>query len=247
MSLEGGSGCAAGERTLLIPCKASRVSSARVFYLADRLRPRAPSSVDPAHRDTHIRRSLAPSRARGANVPGAARPSLCVRICVNVTSCGAQEDLLASYKGNYPGEVPYCSATLVPHLEEKIGSECMDLVKVEKEWLEDRRSRIYKVTTSLGHLQNRIGRGNVHPGAKTPQYSDRSSTTSFDARARGHRRCGDREFCSCTTFEKKSGSLCTKCFFCGACQRCSLVPNCRTHQTIEPQYSYFGELVTEVL
>jgi hypothetical protein len=62
-----------------------------------------------------------------------------------VTFCGAQKDLLASYKGNYPGEVPYCSATLVPHLEEKIGSKCMNLVKVEEEGLEDRRSRICKV------------------------------------------------------------------------------------------------------
>jgi hypothetical protein len=59
-----------------------------------------------------------------------------------VTSCVAQEDLLASYKGNYPGEVPYGSATLVPHLEEKIGSKSMNLVKVEEERLEDRRSRI---------------------------------------------------------------------------------------------------------
>ena len=247
MSLEGGSGCAAGERTLWIPCKASRASCARVFYLVNRLRPRAPSSVDPAHRDTHIQRSLAPSRARGGDVPGAVRPSLCVCSCVNGTSSSAQEDLLASYKGNYPGEVPYRSTTLIPHLEEKIGSKCMNLVKVEEERLEDRRSRICKVTTSLGHPQNHIDKGNAHPGARTPQYSDRSSTTSFDARARGHRRCGDREFCSCTTFEKKSGSLCTRCFFCGACQRCSFVPKHRTHQTVEPQYSYFGELVAEVL
>lgn len=142
MNLEGGSGCAAGGQTPWTPCKASRASFARVFYSVDHLRPLAPSSVYPAHRDTRIQRSLAPFRARGANVPGAAQLSLCVRTCVNVTSCVAQEDLLASYKGNYPGEVPYCSATLIPHLEEKIGSKSMNLVKVEEERLEDRRSRI---------------------------------------------------------------------------------------------------------
>jgi hypothetical protein len=120
MNLEGGSVCAAGGRTLLIPCKALRASCARVFYSVDRLRPQAPSSVDPAHRDTRIQRSLAPSHARGVNVPGAVQPSLYVHEFVNVIFCGAREDLLASYKGNYPGEVPYCGAALIPHLEEKI-------------------------------------------------------------------------------------------------------------------------------
>src|SRR6266403_162799 len=217
MNLEGGNGCVAGERTPWIPCIALRASCARVFYLVDRLRPQAPSSVDPAHRDTRIQRSLAPSHAKDVNAPGAVRPSLCVRECVNVTSCGAREDLLASYKGDYSGEVPYCSTALIPHLEEKIRSKCMNLVEVEEERLEDRRSRICKVTILSGHLPNRPDRKNMHPGAKTPQYSDRSSTTSFDARARGHRRCSDRQFCSCTTFEKKSGSDCTKIFFCIAC------------------------------
>jgi hypothetical protein len=139
--------------------------------------------------------------------------------CTNSLMClfEAREDLLASHKSNYSGKVPYCSATLIPHLEEKIGSKRVDLVEVEEERLEDRRSRICKVTMLSGYRQNHIDRENMHPGANTPQYSDRSSTTSFEARARGHRRCSDRLFCSCTTFEKKSGSVCTKIFFCVAC------------------------------
>ena len=216
MNLEGGSGSAAGERILWILCKALHASCARVFYSVDRLHPRAPSSVDPAHRDTRCQRSLAPSHARGVNVPGAVLPSPCMYEFVDVTF-RCWEDLLASYKGNYPGKVPYCSTALIPHLEEKICSKCVNLVKVEEERLKDRRSRICKVTTLSGYHQNRIDRENMHPGANTPQYSDRSSTTSFDARARGHRRCRDRQFCSCTTFEKKSGSVCTKFFFCVAC------------------------------
>jgi hypothetical protein len=78
MNLEAGSGSAAGERILWILCKALRASCARVFYSVDRPRLRAPSSVDPAHRGTRFQRSLAPSHARGVNVHGAVRPSLCV-------------------------------------------------------------------------------------------------------------------------------------------------------------------------
>jgi hypothetical protein len=78
MNLEAGSGSAAGERILWILCKALRASCARVFYSVGRPRLRAPSSVDPAHRDTRFQRSLAPSHARGVNVHGAVRPSLCV-------------------------------------------------------------------------------------------------------------------------------------------------------------------------
>ena len=158
MNLEGGSGSAAGEQILWILCKALHASCARVFYLVDRLHPRAPSSVDPAHRDTRFLRSLAPSHARGVNVPGAVRPSLCMHEFVNVTF-RCREDLLASYKGNYPGEVPYCSTALIPHLEEKICSKCVNLVKIEEKRLEDRRSRICKVTALSGHHQNRIDSG----------------------------------------------------------------------------------------
>jgi hypothetical protein len=159
----------------------------------------------------------------------------------------SQDHVLAPHKGDDPCEVSYCSATLIPHLEEELGSKCMNLVEVEEEGLEDGRSRVCKVTALSAHLRDRIDEENMHPGAKTPQYSDRSSTTSFEARARGHRRCKGREFCSCTTFEKNSGSLCTKFFFCGACQRYSFVPKHRAHQTVEPKYACFRELVTEVL
>ena len=130
----------------------------------------------------------------------------------------SRDHALAPHEGDDPGEVSYRSTTLIPHLEEEVGSKRMDLVKVEEERLEDRRSRVCKATTLSEHLRNRIDEENMHPGAKTPQYSERSSTTSFDARARGHRRCNGREICSCTTFEKSSGSLCTKFFFRGACQ-----------------------------
>ncbi len=85
MNLEGGSGSAAGERILWILCRALRASCARVFYSVDRLRPRVPSSVYPAHRDTRFQRSLAPFHAKGVNVPGAMRSSLCVHGFVNVT------------------------------------------------------------------------------------------------------------------------------------------------------------------
>lgn len=159
----------------------------------------------------------------------------------------SRDHALAPHKGDDPGEVSYRSTTLIPHLEEEVGSKRMNLVKVEEERLEDRRSRVCNATTLSGHLRNRIDEENVHPGAKTPQYSERSSTTSFDARARGHRRCNGREICSCTTFEKSSGSLCTKFFFCRACQRRSFVPERRAHQTVESKYSCFGELVAEVL
>jgi len=117
-------------------------------------------------------------------------------------SRGFRGHALASHEGDYPGEVSYCSTTLIPHLEEEVGGKCMDLVEIEEERLEDGRSRICKVTHYQDIFANRIDEENMHPGAKTPQYSDRSSTTSFDARARGHCRCGGREFCSCTTFEK---------------------------------------------
>lgn len=196
MHLEGGNECAVGEQILWIPCKASCARCARVLYSADHPLPRAPSFVDRARHDTRIRRSVAPFRAMGASVPGAVQPSLCACAYINVTSRGAQVDALASYKGDYPGKVSYCSTTLIPHLKEKIGSKCMDFVKVEEEGLEDRRSRICNVTTLSRHLWNGIDMRNMHPGARTPQYSDKSSTTSFDARARGHRRCDDREFCS---------------------------------------------------
>jgi hypothetical protein len=100
----------------------------------------------------------------------------------------------------------------------------MNLEEVEEERLKHGRGCICKVAetiTILSEAQNTI---HLHPGAKRPQYSDKSSTTSFDARASGHRRCNGREFCSCTTFEKKSGSLCTKCFFYRVSQRRSFAP-----------------------
>ncbi|SRR6266851_2561185 len=214
----GDNGYAAGERTLWILCRALRASCARVLCSVGRPPPRALSSAGRARHDTRNQRSLAPSRARGASVPDAVRPSLCVCVCVNEISCDSQDHALAPHEGDYPGEVSCCGTALIPHLEEEVGSKRMNLVKIEEEGLEHRRSRICNVTSLLGRLRNRIDEENMHPGAKTPQYSDKSSTTSFDARARGHRRGNGREFCSCTTFENKSGSPCTKIFFCGACE-----------------------------
>jgi hypothetical protein len=140
------------------------------------------------------------------------RPSLWIHVTVKAIACNAQKDVLAPYKGNHPGEVSYRRAALIPHLEEEIGSQDMNLKEIEEEGLKH-GSCIFEITNTITTFQKRKNTIHLHPGAKTPQYSDRSSTISFDARASGHCRCEGREFCSCTTFEKKSGSICTKYFF----------------------------------
>ena len=78
----------------------------------------------------------------------------------------AREDVLASYKGNYPGKISYCSTALIPHLEEKICSKCVNLEEVEKERLEDRRSRICKAV----HYQDTIGVASTGIHASRSQY-----------------------------------------------------------------------------
>jgi hypothetical protein len=65
----------------------------------------------------------------------------------------SRDHALAPHKGDDPGEVPYRSTTLIPHLEEEVSSKRMDLVKVEEERLEDRRSRVCKAATLSGHLR----------------------------------------------------------------------------------------------
>ena len=156
----GDNGYAAGERTLWILCRALRASCARVLCSVGRPPPRALSSVDRARHDIRSQRSPAPSRARGANVPGAARPSFYVWACINERlSRGFRDHALASHKGDYSGEVSYCSTTLVPHLEEEVGGKCVDFVEVEEERLEDGRSRICKSYASSGHLRKSYRRG----------------------------------------------------------------------------------------
>ncbi len=103
---------------------------------------------------------------------------------------------LATNEGNDTGEIFRSGAAFAPHPNEKMCRKRMYLGKVHEKWLKGSRRGIYEI---LNQPTEPVEENHIQPGAKMAQCSERSSTTSFDAFASGHRRFSGRLSCSRTS------------------------------------------------